>query len=91
MNSFVHNLLIEDNKMDAVLTLDAFREAKLNNIVNVARNGKEALDYLYGLEQCSNRNEYPLPALILLDIKMPGIDGFEVLRQIKSTEIPPVQ
>jgi Response regulators consisting of a CheY-like receiver domain and a winged-helix DNA-binding domain len=80
-------LLVEDNHMDVVLTLDAFREAKLKNKVNVARNGQEALDYLFGHGKFSDRKEYPMPTLILLDLKMPGIDGFEVLRQIKRTEI----
>lgn len=80
-------LLVEDNHMDVVLTLDAFKEAKLKNTINVARNGREALDYLFGHHKYSDRLIYPMPNLILLDLKMPGIDGFEVLRQIKNTEI----
>lgn len=80
-------LLVEDNNMDIVLTLDAFREAKLKNAINVARDGKEALDYLFGRDKYADRAMYPLPNLILLDLKMPGIDGFEVLRQIKSTDV----
>lgn len=79
-------LLVEDNHMDVVLTLDAFKDAKLKNNINVARNGAEALDYLFGRNKYENRAEYPVPNLILLDLKMPGIDGFEVLRQIKSTD-----
>lgn len=86
MDNLAQILLVEDNNMDVILTLDAFREAKLKNKINVARNGQEALDYLFGRDKYSNRDEYPIPALILLDLKMPGIDGFEVLRQIKSTE-----
>ena len=86
MDNLAQILLVEDNNMDVILTLDAFREAKLKNKINVARNGQEALDYLFGRDKFSNRNEYPMPALILLDLKMPGIDGFEVLRQIKNTE-----
>jgi len=80
-------LLVEDNNMDVVLTLDAFREAKLKNKINVARNGFEALDYLFGRDKYSERDEYPMPSLILLDLKMPGIDGFEVLRQIKKADL----
>jgi CheY-like chemotaxis protein len=82
-----HILLVEDNQMDVVLTMDAFREAKLKNNIQVARNGREALDYLFGIEKFANREQFPLPNLVLLDLKMPGIDGFEVLRQIKNTEM----
>lgn len=87
MNKLPQILLVEDNPMDVVLTLDAFKEAKLKNKVNVARDGEEALDYLFGHGKYSDRNSYPIPSLILLDLKMPGIDGFEVLRRIKNTDI----
>jgi CheY-like chemotaxis protein len=80
-------LLVEDNHMDVILTLDAFKEAKLKNIINVARDGEEALDYLFGRQQFADRSQFPLPNLILLDLKMPGIDGFEVLRQLKTADI----
>ena len=86
METLSQILLVEDNQMDVILTLDAFREAKLQNKINVARNGQEALDYLFGEGKYSDRNIFPLPSLILLDLKMPGIDGFEVLSRIKSTE-----
>ncbi|HOZ30399.1 MAG TPA: response regulator [Bacteroidales bacterium] len=86
MERIAHILLVEDNQMDVILTLDAFREAKINNKVNVARNGQEALDYLFGEGKFADRDVFPLPSIILLDLKMPGIDGFEVLNQIKSTE-----
>lgn len=87
MENPVQILLVEDNPMDVELTLDAFREAKLRNVINVARNGEEALDYLFGRNQYADRVKYPFPSLILLDLKMQGIDGFEVLRQIKKTDI----
>lgn len=86
MENLAQILLVEDNNMDVILTLDAFKEAKLKNKINVARNGQEALDYLFGRDKYANRDEYPMPSLILLDLKMPGIDGFEVLRQIKGTD-----
>ena len=86
MDKLAQILLVEDNIMDVTLTLDAFKEAKLMNKINVAHDGEEALDYLLGRDKFSDRGLYPLPSLILLDLKMPGIDGFEVLRQIKNTE-----
>jgi CheY-like chemotaxis protein len=85
MNRLAQILLVEDNQMDIVLTLDAFKEARLENTINVVKNGEEALDYMFGRGKYTDRMMYPLPSLILLDLKMPGIDGFEVLRQIKST------
>jgi two-component system, response regulator len=80
-------LLVEDNRMDIELTLDAFREAKLSNKIQVVNNGQEALDYLFAEGSFSDRNTYPLPDLVLLDLKLPGIDGFEVLRKVKSTPV----
>ena len=87
MNKPAHILLVEDNRMDVELTLDAFHEAKLLNTIHVASNGQEALDYLFGRGQYADRNAFPMPNLVLLDLKLPGIDGFEVLRQVKSTPI----
>ena len=86
MDNLAQILLVEDNQMDVVLTLDAFKEAKLKNKVNVTRDGQEALDYLFGYGKFGDRTLFPMPNLILLDLKMPGIDGFEVLRKIKSTD-----
>ena len=80
-----HILLVEDNRMDVELILDAFREARLGNQIRVVRNGQEALDYLFGQGEYADRQAYPLPDLILLDLKMPGIDGHEVLRRVKET------
>jgi CheY-like chemotaxis protein len=80
-------LLVDDNNMDVVLTLDAFREADLSININVANSGQEALDYLFGRGKYMDRLSFPLPDIILLDLNMPGIDGFEVLRQIKKTDL----
>jgi two-component system response regulator len=85
MNGLAHILLVEDNRMDVELTVDAFHEAKLLNTIHVASDGQEALDYLFGRDQYADRNKFPMPNLVLLDLKLPRIDGFEVLRQIKST------
>ncbi len=79
-------LLVEDNRMDIELTLDAFKEAKLKNKIQVVTNGQEALNYLKRQGEYSDTEKYPMPDIILLDLKLPGIHGFEVLRQIK--EIP---
>jgi CheY-like chemotaxis protein len=87
MNKIAQILLVEDNPMDVILTLDAFKEARLKNKISVAKNGQEALDYLFGQEKYADRTIFPMPNLILLDLKMPGIDGFEVLRRIKSTDM----
>ena len=58
----------------------------MGNTVHIAWNGQEALDYLFGRDQYADRKTYPLPDLILLDLKLPGIDGHEVLRQVKSKD-----
>jgi len=79
-------LLVEDNPMDVELIIDAFKEARLRNNIQVARNGKQALEFLFGEENYADRKQYPLPDIVLLDLKMPGIDGHEVLRQIKCTD-----
>lgn len=79
-------LLVEDNRMDVELIIDAFREARLGNAIQVARNGAEALDYLFGEGVYGDRKQYPLPDIVLLDLKMPGIDGHEVLKRIKVRE-----
>jgi two-component system response regulator len=78
-------LLVEDNQMEVVLTLDAFQEACLDNKVQVVRNGEYALKYVLGEDEYADRKKYPLPDLILLDLKLPGISGHDVLARLKST------
>jgi CheY-like chemotaxis protein len=77
----VEILLIEDNPRDVELTLRAFWKAKITNVVNVARDGEEALDYLFPKEP--NR-AHALPGVILLDLYLPKVDGFEILRRIQG-------
>ena len=87
MNKLAHILLVEDNRMDVELTLDAFKEARLLNTIHISPNGQDALDYLFGRGKYADRIAYPTPNLVLLDLKLPGVDGFEVLRQVKSAPI----
>jgi len=79
-----HILLVEDNRMDVELTLDAFREVRLGNTVHVASNGEEAMDYLLRSGKSGDQAKHPRPTLVLLDLRLPGMDGFEVLRRIKT-------
>jgi CheY-like chemotaxis protein len=76
-------LLAEDNHHDAELTLAALDEYHLANEVVVARDGAEALDYLHGRGQFAGHAN-GLPVVVMLDLKMPKVDGLEVLRQIRS-------
>ncbi len=83
-------LLVEDNPDDEALTLRAFRKSKVANEVHVVRDGVEALEYLFGSENDDRpgptRWSRALPRLILLDLKLPRIDGLEVLRRIRSSD-----
>lgn len=80
-------LLVEDNRYDEELTIAAFQENHLSNNIVVARDGEEALDYLFGVGLHEGRNTKELPELILLDLKLPKIDGLEVLKQIRTNEL----
>lgn len=81
----VRILLVEDDPMDIELTLDAFDEIEMKSTVHVARGGREGLDYLRGTGAYADRARYPLPDIILLDLKMPDVDGHAVLREVKAT------
>src|SRR5437773_2474591 len=83
MNSKVV-LLVEDNDDDVELTLRSFQKNKLTNKVVVTRNGQEALDHLFSQGAHAHRDSAESPVVILLDLKLPKVDGLEVLRQIRS-------
>jgi len=79
-------LLIEDNPDDEELTRLALQESNILNQVVVARDGVEALDYLFGVGTQAGRDLSVMPQLILLDLKLPKIDGLEVLRRLRADE-----
>lgn len=79
-------LLVEDNPDDEALTLRALKKNNITNKIVVARDGVEALDYLFGTGMYVGRDTGSEPELILLDLKLPKIDGFEVLKKLRSDE-----
>ena len=86
-------LLVEDNRDDEALTLRALRRANVANAVVVARDGVEALDYLFATGTYAGRDVRDLPQVVLLDLKLPKIDGAEVIRRIRAdarTRLVPV-
>jgi CheY-like chemotaxis protein len=80
-------LLVEDNAEDAEMTMRALRKRNLANHVHWVKDGEEALDYLFCSGQYVARERGRPPKLVLLDIKMPKVDGIEVLRRIKGSEL----
>ena len=80
-HKLAHILLVEDNEGDILLTLEAFEECKVKSNISVAKNGKEALDFLFKRGTFINAEK---PDLILLDINIPIFNGHEVLKQIKA-------
>jgi two-component system, response regulator len=79
-------LLVEDNPNDELLALRALRKNKVPNEVVVAHDGVEALDYLFASGQHEGRDTSTMPQLILLDLKLPKVDGLEVLRRLRADE-----
>src|ERR1041384_4834276 len=80
-------LLVEDNADDELLTLRALKKNNIRNEVVVARDGSEALDYLFGTGLHAGRGPKTMPQIILLDLKLPKVDGFEVLNRVRTSEI----
>jgi CheY-like chemotaxis protein len=79
-------LLVEDNPSDEKLTVRAFSKSNIANEIVVARDGVEALDYLFGTGKYAGRDTSKTPAVILLDLSLPRIDGLEVLRSLRADE-----
>ncbi len=79
-------LLVEDNTSDEKLTLLAFKKCGVANEVSVVRDGAEALDYLLGVGNEADRPARVLPNVVLLDLKLPKVDGLEVLRRIRADD-----
>lgn len=83
-NNVVEILLVEDNPQDLELALRSLRKANLANNIQIARDGAEALDFIFCEGQFANRQIENGPRVILLDLKLPKVDGLEVLQRIKS-------
>jgi two-component system response regulator len=86
-------LLVEDNPDDEALTLRALKKNNIKNEVVIARDGAEALDYLFGTGKYAGRDTEVLPQVVLLDLKLPKVEGLEVLRRVradKRTKLLPV-
>ena len=79
-------LLVEDNPSDVKLTKRALEQNQITNELVVAEDGREALDYLFGAGRYEGRNARDIPAVVLLDLKLPKIDGLEVLKEIRAND-----
>src|ERR1041385_7847662 len=92
MKKSEHILLAKDNESDALLLKRAIEAADINASLQIVRDGQEAVDYLKGVSPFSDRVQHPLPKLMLLDLRMPRLDGFQVLNivrpQLGMTTLP---
>lgn len=79
-------LLVDDNPADVELMIRAMRKNKLVGVVHVSRDGQEALDFIYAKGAYSDRIDKPLPNIVILDLRLPKVDGIEVLRRLKSDD-----
>ena len=84
MNSNASLLIVEDDENDVFFLQHAFAQAKIENPLQIARDGQEAIDYLSGTNSFADRSKYPLPYLILLDLKMPRKTGMDVLEWLSE-------
>lgn len=84
--ALVEILLVEDEPDDIELTMRAFEKARLTNPIHVARDGLEALEFLFAKGRHADREDHPLPRVVLLDLNLPKKSGIEVLRQIKADQ-----
>lgn len=83
-NDLVEILLVEDNPNDVELTLHALKKSHLTNKIHVVRDGEEALDFFFGENKSDPAKKIPGPKVVLLDLKLPKVDGMEVLRRLKN-------
>src|SRR3954464_11460321 len=79
-----HILLAEDAEADVLHVKRSFKKALITEPLLVVSSGEETMDYLDGAGQFADRNKYPVPFLLLLDLKMPGLDGFDALERIRK-------
>jgi len=79
-------LLVEDNPDHAELVMRNMEDFQVANTINLVEDGEAALDYLHGRGAYADRKQFPMPHLMLLDLRLPKVDGLEVLKQVKSDE-----